>query len=121
MARTAITTVKLVRNGNILKAAGTAVDQANGMVIAKAKFKKIALEVANTAGSPLGCILRAGTYPLASAQAQGDLTVTVTNATTQLIGPLDSAKFAQGPTGDLFIDFAVGFTGTIIAYEHPHS
>lgn len=120
MARTVMTSVKLVRNGNILKAAGTAIDQANGMVINKWKAKKVAFEVANTAGSALGVIFRTGSYPVASTQAQGDLTVVVTNATTQLIGPLDSAKFVQN-NGDLNIDFAAGFTGTIIAYEYPHS
>lgn len=120
MARTAITTQQLVRNGSILKAAGTAVDQPNGMVITKAKFKKLSLEVANSAGSPFNIILRAGVYPVASMQAQGDLTIAVTNATTRLIGPLDSAKFAQAD-GSLNIDFGAGFTGTIIAYEYPHS
>jgi hypothetical protein len=46
--------------------------------------------------------------------------VSVTNATTQLIGPFESARFAQAD-GSLNVDFDAGMTGTIVALRVPRT
>lgn len=110
----------------IVDAAGTAVDQANGMNVALASGAMpsassgnlLLLRVANTAASALACTVRAGAYPPAFESGKGDLSVTVTNATTRWIGPFEYARHAQAD-GSLNIDFATGFTGTITAFLVP--
>ena len=122
MARSAVVPTALVRNGSVVKPAATTIDATlvtNGVVVAKADFKRTVFEVANTAATPKNVIIRGGDYPLASAGRQGDLSIPVTNATTREIGPFDSGRFAQDPGGDLHIDFEAGFTGSITARKLP--
>lgn len=128
MARTNLPLTNLAQAG-ILQPAGTAIDQANGMNVALASSAipsasgadRLILQVANTAASPFNFILRAGaSNPPAFRSGLGDLTVSVTNATTKLIGPFDPARFVQ-TDGSLNIDFGVGFTGTINAYLDPRT
>ena len=128
MARTNLPVTNLVGEGSLLQPAGTAVDQANGMNIAiqssaipaASDSELLILQVANTAASPFTIIVRAGVQPPAFRTLLGDLTITVTNATTRLVGPFDNARHAQAD-GSINIDFGVGFTGTIAAYLVPRS
>ena len=128
MARTAIAVSTFLQDNttSLPDPAGTAADQANGMNVALASgampgaptAKNLVLRVANTAASPFTCIIRAGVVPPAFRQGLGDLTVTITNATTKWIGPLSSSRFAQ-TDGSINVDFGVGFTGTITAFLVP--
>lgn len=126
MARTNLPITALHFNAGVLQPAGTTVDQANGMNITAANLETesipasngsnlLVLQVANTAGSPFNLIVRAGVNPPAMRAALGDLTVAVTNATTQIVGPFEPGRFAQAD-GSINVDFGVGFTGTINAY-----
>ena len=126
MARTNLPLTDLPGNAGVLEST-TAIDQANGMNVqvtseaipAKGEVQDIVLIVSNTFTSPENCIIRAGAGPVPAFRASlGDLTVSVTNATTQLIGPFESARFAQAD-GSLNIDFGTGFTGTIVALRVP--
>src|SRR5215469_15308829 len=134
MARTNLPTTSLIAEASVATGsytgfadpAGTAADQANGMNIVMATTaipagppqRHLLLRVANTAASPFAVIVRAGAYPPAFESQKGDLSVTVTNATTRWVGPLEAARHAQAD-GSLNIDFAVGFTGTVTAFLVP--
>jgi hypothetical protein len=131
MARTAITTTTLVPNGSVLNPATTAVDQANGMNVAipSAAFPSapdmdhLILVIAATGASPFNAIVRAGIGGAAVPGAAfrsglGDLTISVTNATTRWFGPFDPSRFMQ-TDGSLNLDFGVGFTGTVAAVLVP--
>lgn len=106
--------------------AGTAIDQANGMNVVLASGaiphvpagEGLVLRVANTAAAPHVVTLRAGAYPPAFEAMKGDQTVSVTNATTKWIGPLEYARHAQAD-GSINIDFDAGTTGTITAFLVP--
>lgn len=110
----------------VLDPTATAADQANGMNVQVASSaipsassaELLLLRVANTFTSPVACIIRAGAYPPAFRQGLGDLSVTVTNATTRWIGPLEAARHIQAD-GSINIDFGAGFTGTITAFLVP--
>lgn len=126
MARTNIPVTSLKFNAGVLQPAGTAVDQANGMNIAASGLEVesipasqganlLVLQVANTAASPFNLIIRAGVNPPAMRAALGDLTISITNATTQMVGPFEPGRFAQ-TDGSINVDFGVGFTGTVNAY-----
>ena len=128
MARTNLPVTNLVANSGVALST-TAIDQANGMILALASSaipaastsEQLVLVVANTAASPFNFILRAGaSNPPAFRKDIGDLTVSVTNATTKYMGPFDYARFVQSD-GSLWIDFGVGFTGTIQALMLPRS
>ena len=125
MARDALTVTTLVPNGGVLQPAAQTLTQANGQSIAIPATKipsspdidSLLLIVANTAASPFAFIVRAGvgggvTAGPAQRAGLGDLSVTVTNATTQWIGPLDPSRFSQAD-GSINTDQAVGFTGTV--------
>lgn len=129
MARTNLPISALVAEGSLADPAGTAVDQANGMNVVMTTEtippsydaeRGVLLRVANTAASPFNVIVRAGAYPPAMRQFLGDLTVSVTNATTKWIGPLDMARHAQSDDS-INIDFGAGFTGTITAFVAPRN
>ena len=76
------------------------------------------LKVDNSAAGPHVVTVRKGVNPPAFRAGIGDLAVTVTNGTTQYIGPLESARFSQAD-GSLLLDFDSGTTGTITAFFIP--
>lgn len=126
MARTNLPVTDLPGNAGVLQAT-TAIDQANGMNVAvvsesipaKGEVQDIILIVANTAAAAHNAIIRAGAGPVPAFRSSlGDLTVSVTNATTQIIGPFESARFAQAD-GSLNLDFDVGMAGTVLALRVP--
>lgn len=123
MARTAITPTPLKFNAGAAMAAAesaTAVDQANGMVIAGANPEKLLLRVTNTAGAAHGVIIRAGDslYP-AVLSGQGDLNVQVAlTSGVAYVGPFDSARFLQSD-GSMHVDFEASFAGKIAAVLLP--
>lgn len=128
MARTNLPLIDLPGNAGVLEST-TAIDATNGMnllvaseaIPAKGELQDIILIVANTYTAPENCIIRAGAGPVPAFRASlGDLTVSVTNATTQVIGPFESARFAQAD-GSLNIDFGAAMTGTIVALRVPRT
>lgn len=131
MARTNIPTHALTGNGGIAVPTATTADQANGMNIVLASetvptgpgARDLVLLVSNTYSTPLNCIIRAGvgggaTPGPAFRSGLGDLSVSITNATSAYIGPLESARFAQ-LDGSVNVDFTTAFTGTITALLVP--
>ena len=134
MARTNIPLSNLIAEGavalgsytGIVDPTATTADQANGMNIALASgaipsapgAELLLLRVANTAATPLACTVRAGAYPPAFESQKGDLSVTITNATTRWIGPFEYARHAQAD-GSINVDFASGFTGSVTAFLVP--
>lgn len=123
MARTAITPVALAADAGVAMAAAesaTAVDQANGMIIAGANPEKIMLRVTNTAGAAHGIIIRAGDslYP-AILKDLGDLNVQVAlTSGVGYVGPFTSARFLQSD-GSMHVDFEASFAGKIVAVLLP--
>lgn len=121
MARTVITPAAGVLNSSITSPAGVATDVANGMVINKARFRKLHFIVTNSAGSTPTITFRAGSYPVGSLQPQGDLVLSVpVGAVGIYVDRLDSARFQQN-NGDLNIDFSAGFVGNITVIQSAHS
>lgn len=128
MARTNLPVTDLAGNAGVLETT-TAIDATNGMNIvlaaeaipAKGEAQDVILLVNNTFTAPENCIVRAGAGPVPAFRASlGDLTVAVTNATTQIIGPFESARFAQAD-GSLNVDFSAAMTGTIVAIRVPRT
>lgn len=123
MARTAITPVALVNDGGVAMAtaeSATAVDQANGMVIANAIPEKLLLRVTNTAGAAHGVIIRAGDGKVPTWRAVlGDKNVQVAATSgVEYILMQDSARFLQSDHS-LHIDFEASFAGKILAVILP--
>jgi len=119
MARTAIVPVAASRNGDIAETQ-TAVDQANGMVIAAANPDKLVLRITNTAAAQHNAIIRGGDsiYP-AWMSGQGDLTFAVAASTGVVYaGPFDSARVLQSDRS-LHLDFDSGFAGEVTAVSLP--
>ena len=135
MARTNVPVSQLAWNGVIDIPAGTNIDQVNGMNFAPPAATAIPsapslseafLYVTNTAGADKTVTIRAGvgggaTPGQAFRAGLGDLVVTVHTASGGgVIGPLESARFAQ-LDGSINIDFQAGLTGKITAFVRPKS
>lgn len=127
MARTNLPLSNLVANGGLADPAGTAIDQANGMVVAipstaipaGSHIDRLVLRVANTAGSAKNTIVKKGVDPPSFRASIGDLTVQVPATTgVRFIGPFEVARFAQAD-GSLNIDWESGATGTVTAFMLP--
>ena len=127
MARVNVPLTNLTGNAGLVQPAGTAIVQASGANIQMASGAipalsdayLLVLQVANT-GTTGFTIIRAGVQPPSFRNLLGDLSITVTTATTWLLGPFDPSRFYQ-IDGSINVDFATGFTGTIAAYLVPRS
>lgn len=125
MPRTSVTSRKMVANGTLAGATGpTTIDSTlvtNGVTVPNAKPERTVLRVANTAGSALDCIVRAGDSPPALLAGNGDYTEEIAATSgIEYLGPFTSGRFLQSD-GALHIDFETGFTGTIDVLEMPRS
>lgn len=119
MARTAVTISKLSANSSITTPAGTTLDPTNGHVISGARFRKLMIRITNTNGTNRVATIKAGAYPPAESAGLGDLAVTVPATTGDvLIGPLESARFAQA-NGDIYVDLGASIAGIIAAIQFP--
>src|SRR5579875_1062060 len=131
MARTSVTPTALSANGGIDIPAGTTINSTlvtNGVNIpittntipAPSNEDRLFLYVTNTAGSDKNVIVRAGvgggsTPGQAFRSGLGDLTVVCHTASGGcLIGPLESARFAQ-LDNSINVDFGTGLTGVFTA------
>ena len=142
MARTAITTGLAALGRDLNEAAPTAqaADATNGNIIPFTVGSSygsygVVLAVANADSSPHTVIVRASGYTGAASGAAnsgipspqntvftqataGDLSVVVTNGTTQYIGPLTTDRFTQSD-GSLWIDWSAGTSMTITVLQNP--
>lgn len=127
MARTNLPLSTLVPNGVLPIPAGTVIDQTNGMNVqlpttaipAAPGMADLFLYVATTNAANDNVIIRAGVNPPAFRSGMGDLTVVAPTANGGgVVGPLESARFAQSD-GSINIDFGAGTTGKITAFIRP--
>lgn len=128
MARTNLPVTDLAGNAGVTETT-TPIDQPNGMNVqvisesipAKGEAQDILLIVANTAAAAHNVIVRAGAGPVPAFRASlGDLTVSVPASGTALVGPFETARFAQSD-GSLNVDFDASTTGTIVAVRVPRT
>lgn len=128
MARTNLPLTDLAGNAGQAEST-TALDVANGMNVqvtseaipAKGEAEDVILIISNTYTAAENVIVRAGAGPVPAFRASlGDLTVSVPASSTMLIGPFETARFAQAD-GSLNVDFGAGMTGTIVALRVPRS
>lgn len=130
MVRTAIPLTFLSPAVATVQPAATAIDQANGMVIANpatsvsgafprpGTFKDVLLIVNNTTVSGKSIIFRAGVTPPAHRASIGDLSLALLASTTYYIPGPDLMRFSQ-IDGSINVDFTAATTGTILAVVLP--
>ncbi|MFF0426904.1 hypothetical protein ACFYUJ_21130 [Streptomyces sp. NPDC004520] len=120
MPRIAVPYSNLVPNSNLADPAGTAVSSGagNGGQVANAFAELTLLRVSNASGGSGTATLLAGSLPLAIAAGQGNLAVTVANAATQWIGPVESGRFLQND-GSLIVETTAAMTVT--AFRVPRN
>jgi hypothetical protein len=136
-ARTALTAVQLSRVGGVAQGAGATPDATNGnSAVSPGPFRSIII-VKNADGSSHSCIIRASGYagvptgaansgyvagqyqPYATA-SRGDLTVVVTNGTSQVIDlEGDDERFTQ-PDGSLWLDWTASTSMTVWILQRPY-
>jgi hypothetical protein len=123
MARTAKALTALANDAGVDSAAAyTAVDQPNGHAITNAGSKdadKLVLVVKNTTAGPLNVTIKAASGdPWAQHKGVGDLVVSVPATGERAIALGDGARYRQ-PDGNLWVDYQVGFAGSIAAFLLP--
>lgn len=135
MARTSVTPTALTGNGGIDIPAGTTIDSTlvthgvnvplNTETVPSGPLaRNTFLYITNTAGADKNVIVRAGVGGGATAgpgfrSGIGDLTVVCHTASGGcLIGPLESARFAQ-LDGSINVDFGTGLTGVLTVFQLP--
>lgn len=147
MARTALTPVQLAYDAGVAQGSSGTVDASNGNIVAfnaagsPATFGpfNVLLVVTNADSASHNCIIRGSGYtgaangsansgipapgvsPFAYAML-GDLSVTVANGTTEVIGPFTTDRFAQPnhtTGGDLWIDWSASTSMSVWVYQWP--
>jgi hypothetical protein len=135
-ARTALTPLVGVLDGGVAQGAGATPDASNGNTVASPGPYKILVIVKNADASSHTVTLRAtgsgntaagatqtSPYPSSGVYAQGsvgDLVITVVNATTQIIGPLTTDRFAQAD-GSLSLDWSSSTSMTVWVLQLPYN
>lgn len=120
MARVAIPITEMSQNAAVTPPSATAVDGTNHHnIAAKGRTDTLFLEViaGGTTGNGGDVIIKAGVNPPAFRQGLGDLTVTVGDGVTKLIGPFESARFCQAD-GSINVDTS-SLVGTFRAFRLP--
>lgn len=121
MARTAVTVTTLAANAGVAEPAGTTADPTNDHVVSGIPAEELILRFANTNGTDRVATIVAGDNPPADAAGIGNLAVTVpATSGVMWVGPLTSARFVQD-NGDIHIDLATSFAGTVTAYRVPRT
>ncbi len=116
MARDAVAVTALPANTATGEAAGTAIVPANGAAIAAGSdTQKLLIHIQNTYAGSATATIKAGANPPAVRAGLGDLSVGFTAAGEKFV-VIESARFAQA-SGDVYIDFTAGMTGTVAAYR----
>jgi len=123
---TAITVTELVANGSVNRPAGDTLDTGTSAVTLAAalggQMDRVVLEVTNNAAAALSVEVLAGDDPPAFRAGLGGVTKSgIAQNATALLGPFESARFAQDD-GSLRVTFtpASGTIGaTIRCYRMP--
>lgn len=127
MARTEVTPTDLTPNAELDEPAGTTIDATlvtNGVtVIGGAPLEEVFVRVINSTAGAKNVTISAGDSPPADAAGVGNLVVAMTQDDVSFVGPFTSARFVQSgaDSGELFIDFESGMTGTIWVYRAPRT
>jgi hypothetical protein len=120
MARVTLVPTALVPNGGVADPTGTAsvAGAGNGFTIASpaGSNPSLWLRVANASGSTGTISVLAGSQPSAISSGQGPVTVSLTTATTQWVGPFDSSRVQQSD-GSLTIETSVIMTVTAFTLD----
>jgi len=123
MARTAVTVNTLTANATTALPTPTTADTTNDHSVtlpAGACLEEIVIFIKQTDASARIATIKAGDNPPADAAGQGDLTKSMAQNETWIVGPLTSARFLQDD-GTLNIDLAASFAGEITAYWIPRT
>ena len=121
MARAAVTVTTLTAGTAVAESAGTTADPTNDHYIAASALtfplEELLLVFKNTNGSDRVATIVAGDSPPAFSNGQGNLAITVPATTgVMFVTGLESARYLQD-NGDLNIDLATSFAGTVHAYR----
>ena len=116
MARTALPVTTAYNDG--VAPTATAIDATNSHVIASSATPtdELLISVNNTTVSTKVVTLKAGTYPPALSQGQGDKAITCAASTNGIPIRVEAARFLQSD-GTINIDIAAAMTGTIVVYK----
>lgn len=119
MARDAVSVTTITKHTAVNTPAGVAISPTNGAnVAAPTKSRKLFLRVTNTITNATKAVtIKAGVYPPAPLQSQGDLTLTVPQS-GDIVVTLESGRFLQSD-GTINVDFGAGMTGAISAFQLP--
>lgn len=123
MARTAVTVNTLTANATTALPTPTTADTTNDHSVtlpAGACLEEIVIFIKQTDASARIATIKAGDNPPADAAGQGDLTKSMAQNETWIVGPLTSARFLQDD-GTLNIDLAASFAGEVTAYWIPRT
>ena len=116
-ARPVINETQAVTDSYVNLSSATALNSTAGMEINASKDNHLIVLIANTAeAAGLNVTVEAGSY---FRSGLGNLTLTIPEATTRLIGPLESSRFEQ-PDGKIYFSFN-NTNGTAIGYRLPTS
>lgn len=123
MANTTVHVTTLTKNATTANPTGTAIEHANTHVITPTKpLRDIIIRIAHTTASAKSATIKAGDHPPALAAGQGDLSVTLADATAgtieYFVGPLEAARFLQDD-GTIQVEFDENTTGFVEAFQLP--
>ena len=116
MARTATPVTTAYNTGTAPTA--TNLDPTNGHTIpvTTCPADELLVVVNNTTVSAKVVTLKAGAYPPALSNGQGDLAITCAASTNGIPIRIESARFMQAD-GSIYVDVAASTTGTIAVYR----
>jgi len=114
MARTDVTTVKVVRDTDFTPA-GVAVDVTNGMRVVGTKLRRVHVLVTNTsAATKVVTVHKATNAQDIPATDYSSIAVPITTG-IGILGPF-SGRYIQSD-GTIWLDFVAGHTGIVAPYE----
>lgn len=121
MSRVAVHVTTLTGNAFTADPTGTTCDASNDHSIDPGgPSEEIIIRIKQTDGSARVATLKAGTFPPALDEGQGDVTQSMAQNEVWFIGPIQSGRFMQS-NGLIYIDLAASFAGTIEAFKIPRN
>ena len=108
MANPATLTINsLTLDSSIAKPAGDAIDTTGNVPLALGGVSGRTILVIdnNSSTQALTVAIKAGDYPPAALQGQGDVSVTIAASSGAILGPFNSARFAKQGGGSFTVNF----------------